>query len=127
SRETRVSARVAVNVSGASQFTEGNFVGAGLSVEKKLNEWVAFQGDVRATIVMDRVSTWGLPLTRGVVGFSAGPELRLTRNTSFNLQYDGSTSPYLPTGSTAIDSGYGDVSFGVSHRFTAGRHSLVTQ
>jgi len=127
SRETRVAARVAVNVSGASQFTEGNFAGVGLSIEKKLTEWAALNGDVRATIVLDRVSTWGLPLTRGVVGFSIGPELRLTSNTSLNLQYDGTTSPYLTTGTKALDSGYGDVSFGLNHRFTAGRRFLVTQ
>jgi hypothetical protein len=127
SRDTRVTARAAVNVAGASQFTEGNFAGAGLSVEKKLTEWAAFYGDLRATVVMDSVSTWGLPLTRGVLGFSVGPELRLTSNTSLNLQYDGATSPYLPTGSTALDAGYGDVSFGLNHRFTAGRRFLVTQ
>ena len=49
----RVAGRVAVNVSGASQFTEGNFAGVGLSIEKKLTEWAAFNGDVRATIVLD--------------------------------------------------------------------------
>ena len=127
SRDTRVAARVLVNLSGASQFTEGNFAGLGLSIEKKLSEWVAFHGDLRATLVIDRVSTWGLPLTGGVVGFSAGPELRLTRNTSVNLQYDGTTSPYLPTGTMALDAGYGDISFGVNHRFTVGRRFLVTQ
>jgi hypothetical protein len=127
SRDTRVTAHVAVNVAGASEFTEGNFAGAGLSIEKKLSEWAAFHGDLRATMVMDRVSTWGLPLTRGVLGFSVGPELRLARNTSLNLQYDGATSPYLPTGTAALDAGYGDISFGLNHRFTAGRRFLVTQ
>ena len=127
SLDTRVAARVFANVSGASQFTEGNFAGVGLSVEKKLNEWAAIHGDLRMSMVIDAMSTWGLPLTGSVVGFSAGPEFRLTRNTSLNLQYDGTSSPYLPTGTAALDAGYGDVSLGVNHRFTAGRRFLVTQ
>jgi hypothetical protein len=127
SRKTRLSARVAVNLSGTSDFTEGNFVGAGLSLDRKLTGRIALHGDVRASVTMDRVSTWGLPLTRGVAAFSAGPELRLTRATSMNLQWDGSTSPYLPTGTTALDSAYGDVAFGLNHRFIRGRRLFVTQ
>jgi len=127
SRDTRVSARVAVNVSGAAAFTEGNFVGAGLSVDKKLSERLAVHTDVRTSLSIDRESSWHLPLTRGVVAFSAGPELRLTTNTSMNLQWDGSTSPYLPTGTTALDASYGDVAFGVNRRFTSGRRLVLAQ
>jgi hypothetical protein len=46
---TRVAARVGLNVSGASRFAEGNFVGVGASLDKRLLNWVAFHGDVRAT------------------------------------------------------------------------------
>jgi hypothetical protein len=127
SHGTRVAARLAANLSGASGFTEGNVLGAGLSVERKLTEWVALDGDLRASLSLDRVSTWGLPLARGTTAFSIGPELRLARNTSMNLQFDGSTSPYLPTGTTGLDVGYGDIAFGVNHRFTAGRRAVVTQ
>ena len=80
-----------------------NFVGAGLSLDKKLNEWVAFHTDVRASLTLDSVSAWGLPLSRTGAGFSIGPELRVAENTSLNLQYDGSSSPYQPTGSVALD------------------------
>ena len=122
SRAARVSARIGVNVAGSSQFSAGSFVGAGLSLDKKLLEWLAFHGDVRATRILDGVSPFNLPLRRMTYGFSVGPELRLPRNSSFGLQIDGSTSPYLPTGTLAFDEGYGDVTFSVGHRFaTASR------
>ena len=73
---TRVAARVGLNVSGASEFAEGNFMGVGLSLDKKLLNWAAFHGDVRTSLALDRVSPWNLPLKRRTVGFSAGPELR---------------------------------------------------
>jgi len=124
---TQIAARVAVNVSGTSQFTEGNFVGAGVSLDRKLAARIAFHGDLRASVTLDRTSTWGLPLSRGVVGFSIGPEVRLTQNTSLSLQYDGSSSPYLPTGAIAFDAGYGDAVLGVGHRFIRARRVFVTQ
>jgi hypothetical protein len=127
SRDTRIAARVAVNLSGTSEFTLGNFVGAGISVDRKLNERLALHGDVRGSVVLDRVSVWTLPLTRGVLGFSVGPELRLGLNTSVNLQFDGSTTPYQPTGTIGLDADYADVVFGVNHRFTGGRHPVVAQ
>jgi hypothetical protein len=127
SRDTRVAARVAVNIAGTSQFTVGNFAGAGLTIEKKVNNWLALYGDVRGSIALDRVSTWTLPLKRGVFAFSMGPEFRVGDNTSLNLQFDGSTTPYQPTGSIALDSDYSDIAFGVSHRFTRGRHPIVAQ
>ena len=118
SRETRVAARLVLNVSGAPAFTNGTFVGAGLSVERKLFEWVALHGDARASLSIDRVSAWGLPLTRGVASFSVGPELRLAANSSLSLQYEGSTSPYQATGTVGLDSGYGHVAVGLNHRFS---------
>ena len=127
SRATQVAARVAVNIAGTSQFTEGNFLGMAVSLDKKLNERIAVHGDLRASVSLDTVSTWGLPLSRGVVGFSIGPELRLARNTSLNLQYDGSGSPYQPIGVTALDAGYGDAVLGVSHRFVRASRVVVTQ
>jgi hypothetical protein len=122
-----VSARVAMNVSGKSQFTEGNFAGVGVSLDKQLSGWSAFHGDVRANIFLDRVSQWGLPLKRSSFAFSVGPEVKLARNTSLNVQIDGSATPYLPTGTMAFDVGYGDVTFGVSHRFRAGQRHLLAQ
>jgi hypothetical protein len=127
SRDTRVSARVAMNISGSSAFTLGNFAGVGLTVEKKVNSWIALYGDVRGSYSIDRVSAWTLPLKRGVFAFSMGPEFRLGDNTSLNLQFDGSTTPYQPTGSIGLDADYSDVAFGVSHRFTRGRHPVVAQ
>ena len=44
-----------------------------------------------------------------------------------NLQIDGSTTPYLPTGTAAFDMAYGDVTLGLNHRFTAGRRPLLAQ
>lgn len=127
SHAARIAARVAVNISGASEFTLGNYVGVGLSLDKKLTEHLALHGDVRTSLTLDSVSTWGLPLTRTAVGFSVGPELRVAENTSLNLQVDGSSSPYQPIGSVALDSGYGDAVLGVNHRFIAGQRQLVTQ
>jgi hypothetical protein len=127
SSDTRLAARVAVNVSGKSEFTEGNFVGFGVSVDRKLSGWAALHGDVRASIFMDRVSQWDLPLKRTSLGFSVGPELKLARNTSISFQYDGSTSPYQQTGTTALDAAYGDISVGLGHRFRTGRRDLLTQ
>jgi len=127
SRDTRVAARVAVNVAGAHEFTAGNFAGAGLSVDKKMLDWLALHGDVRGSYVIDRASAWALPLRRGVFAFSAGPEFRLTSNTSLNLQLDGSTTPYRETGSVGLDADYSDVALGVNHRFTRGRRTFVAQ
>jgi hypothetical protein len=120
STATRVSARAGLNVGRSSRFSEGNFFGMGVSLDKKLLEWVAFHGDVRATRTLDDASVWNLPLERWAYGFSAGSEFRLARNSSLMLQFGGSSSPYLPTGTTAFDRGHGDITFGVGHRFGDG-------
>jgi hypothetical protein len=127
SRDTRVAARVALNVSGRSEFAEGNFAGLGLSADKKLTERFAIHGDVRATIALDRTSPSELPLRRASLGFSAGPELRIAGQSSLSLQIDGSTTPYLPTGTLAFDKNYGDVTFGLNHPFRMGLRRLVAQ
>jgi len=119
SRGTRLAARVGLNVSGTSQFTEGHFVGVGVGLDKKVVSWVAVHGDVRATLALDRMSSWNLPLKRTTAGFSIGPELRLSRGSSLTMQLDGNTSPYLPTGTLAFDKGYGSITIGVGHRFGA--------
>jgi hypothetical protein len=116
SNGARVAARVALNVAGKPEFIAGNFAGVGLSVEKRVSGSVAFHGDLRASFLLDRTSQWHLPLKRGTLGFSAGTELKLSRNNSASLQFGGSTTPYLPTGTTAFDKGYGDITVGVSHR-----------
>src|SRR5207244_13458070 len=64
SGDAQLAARVALNVSGRSQFTEGNFAGVGLSLDKRVLEGLAFHGDVRANFFLDRVRQWGLPLKR---------------------------------------------------------------
>ena len=117
SKVPRVSARLAMNVAGSSPFTEGNFVGAGLSLDHKWTEWVAFHGDLRAARALDQTSVWSLPLRRWTYAFSAGPEFRLPKNSSLNLQIDGSSTPYWPTGTLAFDKGYGAITFGLGHRF----------
>ena len=127
SSATRVAARMAVNIAGASQFTLGNFVGGGLSVDRKLSDRLALHGDMRGTFVIDRTSVWTLPLKRGVFAFSVGPELRITQSTSVNLQLDGSTTPYQPTGTVGLDANYADVALGVNHRFTRGRRPVIAQ
>jgi hypothetical protein len=127
SNGTRVAARIGLNVSGTSRFAEGNFVGIGASLDRRLLNWVAFHGDVRATVALDRVSNWNLPLKRRTVGFSAGPELRLSRDSSVSVQIDGNTTPYLPTGTTAFDKDYGSITIGLGHRFRAGRTAIVSQ
>lgn len=127
SHDTRIAARVAVNVAGTSQFTAGNFTGVGVSVDKKMNEWIALHGDVRGTIVLDSASVWTLPLKREVLAFSVGPEFRMGRDSSLNLQFDGSTTPYQPTGTIGLDANYADIVLGVNHRFVRGRHPLVAQ
>jgi len=127
SHDARVAARVSLNVAGQSAFTEGNFAGVGLSVDKKLTERLAFHGDVRGTIALDRISPLGLPLRRASLGFSVGPELRIVGQTSVSLQIDGNATPYATTGVLAFDKNYGDVTFGLSHPFQAGRRRVVAQ
>jgi hypothetical protein len=127
SGDTRVAARVVVNIAGKSEFTAGNFTGIGLSLDKKVSAWAALHGDGRISLLLDRMSPLDLPLKRVSFGFSIGPELKLARNTSVNLQIDGGSTPYLPTGTAAFDKGYGDVVLGLGHRFGAGRHYLETQ
>jgi len=39
------------------------------------------------------MSSWNLPLKRTTVGFSIGPELRLSRGSSVSVQLDGTTTP----------------------------------
>jgi hypothetical protein len=116
-KSPRVSARIGLNLSGSSPFSEGNYLGAGLSLDQKLSESVAFHGDVRVTRTLDHVSVWNLPLKPWTYAFSAGPEFRLPKNTSFNVQVDGSSTPYRPTGALAFDKGYGDITLGFGHRF----------
>jgi hypothetical protein len=72
SRGTRLAARVGLNVSGTSQFTEGHFVGVGVGLDKKVLSWAAVHGDVRATVALDRMSSWNLPLKRTTSGFRSG-------------------------------------------------------
>jgi hypothetical protein len=127
SRRTRVAARVGINIAGTSAFTSGNFVGVGVSVDKKVLSKLALHGDVRAQVFLDRISTWNLPLTRGSLGFSAGPELRLMRNSSASVQMDGSATPYQHTGATAFDKGYGDVTFGFNHLFHSDGRQVLAQ
>ena len=117
SKAPSVSARFGVNLAGSSPFTEGNYIGAGISVDKKLSQGMAFHGDVRVTRTLDHVSTWNLPLRSWTYGFSAGPEFRLPKRSSLNLQIDGSSTPYRPTGTLAFDRGYGALTFGLGHRF----------
>jgi hypothetical protein len=127
SNKARVAARIALNVSGQPEFTKGNFAGVGVSLDKTLLSAVAFHGDLRANMFLDRVSQWGLPLKSGSFGFSAGTELKLTTNSSASLQIDGSTTPYLLTGTKALDLGYGNITLGVGRRFSAGRNFVVAQ
>jgi hypothetical protein len=127
STRTRVAVRAAATLSGKSEFTEGNFAGFGVSVDKKVLPWAAFHGDVRASLLLDRVSQLNLPLKRASLGFSAGPELRLSQNTSASAQIDGSTTPYLPTGTAAFDRGYGDITLGLSHRFRTTQRPIMAQ
>jgi hypothetical protein len=127
SKGARVAVRIGMNVSGKSEFAEGNYVGVGLSLDKKLLNWAAFHGDVRANYALDSVSPWNLPLKRTSVGFSAGPELRIARDSSFSIQLDGNTTPYLPTGTLAFDKDYGAITLGLGHRFRAGRTAVVSQ
>jgi hypothetical protein len=124
---SRVAARLVVNVSGASSFTEGNFAGIGISVDKPLSTWAAFHGDLRTSILLDRVSDWNLPLKRATFGFSVGPEFKLSANNSLGLQFDGNTTPYQPTGTAAFDENYGALTIGVSHRIRTSRTPLLVQ
>jgi len=127
SRRTRVAARVGINIAGTSLFTAGNFVGVGISVDKKVLSKLALHGDVRAHMFLDRMSAWNLPLTRGSLAFSGGSELQLTRNSSASLQMDGGATPYQHTGATAFDKGYGDVTFGFNHQFRSDRRPILAQ
>jgi hypothetical protein len=127
SRVARVSARLGLNVAGSSPFTDGNFVGAGISLDKRLRQGMAFHGDVRVAHPLDRTSVWSLPLKRLAYGFSLGPEFKLPKHSSLALQIDGNTTPYLPTGTLAFDKGYGDLTFALGHRYKAGSRSVIAQ
>lgn len=117
STAARLSARAGLNVARSSRFSDGNFLGLGVSYDRKLIEWAAFHGDLRATRALDGMSAWNLPLKRWAYGFSAGSEVKLSTNSSLALQIGGSSTPYMPTGTAAFDRGHGDITFGVAHRF----------
>lgn len=127
SDRTRVAIHAGINISGRSAFAAGNFVGFGISVDKKVVSRLAVHADLRATYFIDRVSPWNLPLKRESLAFSAGPELRLVGRSSMIIQMDGNASPYLPTGAAAFDHGYGDVTFGFNHPFNRSQHQLIAQ
>jgi hypothetical protein len=114
---TRLAARVGLNLSGKSQFAEGNFFGVGIGLDKRVLSWVALHSDVRATVALDHMSSWNLPLKRTTFGFSVGPELKLSRDSSVSVQIDGNSTPYLPTDTLAFDKGYGSITIGLGHRF----------
>jgi hypothetical protein len=122
---TRVSARAGLNVAHASRFSEGHFFGAGLSLGKKLSEHIAFHGDVRATRLLDDISVWNLPLKDWSYGFSAGTEVRLALNSSLMVQMGGSSTPYQLTGTRGFDTAYGDLTFGLGHRFNTGSRQVI--
>ena len=88
---------------------------------------MAFHGDVRIARAVDHSSVWDLPLKGIAYGFSLGPEFALPKNSSLTLQIDGSSTPYLPTGTLAFDKGYGDLTFGLGHRYKAGARHLTAQ
>jgi hypothetical protein len=113
----RVSARLGFNVAGSARYTAGNYVGLGLSLDQKLAPFAALHTDVRATYVLDAMSAWNLPLGSWTYAFSVGPEFRLPKHSAFQIQIDGSTTPYLPTDTLAFDKGYGAITFGVGRRF----------
>lgn len=127
SSRARLAVRAGVSVSGKSEFTQGNFAGIGMSLDRKVLPWAAFHGDVRASFPLERVSRLNLPLKAASLGFSAGPELRIAKNSSASIQLDGNTTPYLATGTAAFDRGYGDVTLGVGHRFGGSRRQAVAQ
>jgi hypothetical protein len=113
----RIAARLGLNVAGNTSYTAGNYFGMGLSLDQKLSPILAFHGDVRATRLIDGVSAWNLPLRSWTYAVSVGPEFRLPKRSSFHMQIDASSTPYLPTGTLAFDKGYGAVTLGVGHRF----------
>lgn len=124
---TRVAARIALNVPGSAAFSEGSIAGAGVSVDQTVANRIALHGDVRANLIFDAEAPSGLPLQRNAIGFSVGPEFRLTRETSISAQYDGNSTPYALTGTEAFDASYGDITIGLSHRFKMGSRRLLTQ
>ncbi|MCC7416817.1 MAG: hypothetical protein IT176_06705 [Acidobacteria bacterium] len=125
-RGPRLAARAGANLSGAQAFTQGNFAGAGLSVEQRIGRRAALHGDARVAVLFDRISSWGLPLRRATVAFSVGPEIGIAGQTSLSAQIDGSTTPYVAAGASAFDEAYGAVTLGLSHRFGRGpRHLIV--
>src|SRR5262245_9538351 len=113
----RVSARLGFNVAGSARYTAGNYLGLGLSLDQKLAPVVALHADVRATSVLDAMSAWNLPLQSKTFAVSFGPEFRLPKRSSFQMQFDASSTPYLPTDTLAFDKAYGAVTFGLGHRF----------
>ena len=113
----RVAARIGVNVAGNKSYTAGNYVGMGLSVDQKLTPFLAFHGDGRVTRVLDQTSVWGLPVRPWTYAVSFGPEFRLPKRSSFNVQIDASSTPYWPTDVLAFDKAYGAVTLGLGHRF----------
>ena len=123
SNGTRVAARIGLNVSGASEFAEGNFVGVGASLDKKLMKWAAFHGDVRANLALDRVSEWNLPLRRSSFGFS-GPAASRQRQLA-GVQIDGNSTISDRHGRSITD--YGSITIGLGHRFRTGRTAVVSQ
>jgi hypothetical protein len=127
SKAARISARIGINIAGSSPFTEGNFVGAGVSIEKKVHQAVAFHGDIRVARALDRASVWNLPLKGAAYGFSVGPEFKLPKHSSLSLQVDGSSTPYLPTGTVAFDQGYGDLAVALGHQYRTGSRRVTAQ
>lgn len=92
----RASRRVLRSTCRAAAFSEGRYLGMGLSLDQKLSEGAAYHIDIRATRVLDDLSPWNLPLRPWTYAFSVGPELRLPKSSSFNLQFDASSTPYRP-------------------------------
>jgi len=127
SRKPQISARFGVNLAGRSPFTAGNFAGAGLSLDTKVSDRIAFHLDGRVTRILDGVSIWSLPVKGATYGFPIGPEFPLPKHSSLTLQIDGSSSPYLPTSTLAFDRGYGDLTAAVGHRYRSGGRNLVAQ
>lgn len=128
SRATRWAARLAANLAtGADEFSNGNYLGAGVSFEHMLGESVALHGDVRATFPLDAHDSAGLALRRAALGGRAGLEFKLTERTSFLPQVDVYQTPFHHTGLEGYDRDYGAFSFGLNHLVTAGSWDALVQ
>lgn len=113
--ELDVAVRGVLNVAlGAREASRGNFAGTAISAAYRLGSNWTVNGDVRATVPLEKKDTLGLPLGSVAYGWTLGIVRALSSKTSAVVEISDERSNYK-TGFRSYDNGHLGLKLGVNH------------